>query len=92
MVNPKRMNETVEMIQKELNESYPKLKLQVYDNIHDYLIHNCMGSIQYQFAVDEREIKQAYSFKFILRERILESLIQAHKKLRIEIERIMYGH
>ena len=92
MSNPRRMNIIAEKIQEELNRSYPKLELQVYDNLSQLTVHHCIGSVQYQFAIDEIKWKQTRDFKFILREHILESLIQAHKQLRIEIERIMYGH
>lgn len=92
MINPKRVNKVAEEIQEELNESYPKLELQVYDNRSQLTIHHCIGSIQFQFAIDELEWGQAHNFKLILRERVLDSLIQAHKRLRIKIERIMYGH
>lgn len=62
---------------------------------HGFNVFHCANFIENSFQIDRIEwvkCPNKHAQKYLIRERLLDSLIQTHKQLRIEIERIMYGH
>ena len=75
-----------------LKDIQPDLNMTVQ---HGFNVFHCANFIDNNFQIDRIEwirCRGKRAQKYLIRERLLESLIKTHKQLRKEIERIMYGH
>ena len=87
-------NELIAEINTVLKTLCPDLEIEMFNDLHCPTTLRGISNLYPTVCIEitHREWFEHQYPEALVREQVLKSLMKTHKKLRIEIERIMYGH